>query len=272
MPTSRSRALRGLSVRAPRLTDVTEPAAAPAAPLRCGAGRWALVSDLLADAVASLAHETSGGPVRVLDCGGGTGAFAVPLARAGAEVTVLDISADALATLRRRADEAGVSGSVHAVAGDVESLEDFVPPGEVDLVLAHGILGAVDDPGRTVVAMAAAVRPGGLVSLLVANPVASVLARALGGEPSAALAELRALDSATDGLDPERVADACRTAGLVLEARHGIGVFSDLVPGAALDAPGARAAVAALDTEAAGRPPFAEIAGRVHLLARRPRS
>ena len=62
----------------------------------------------------------------------------------------------------------------------------------------------------------------------------------------------------------------CLAAGLTVSARHGVGVFSDLVPGAALDAPGARAAVAELDAEAAGRPPFADIAGRVHLLARRP--
>ena len=45
----------------------------------------------------------------LLDCGGGSGTFAVPLAAAGADVTVVDISADALATLQRRADEAGVA-------------------------------------------------------------------------------------------------------------------------------------------------------------------
>src|SRR3712207_7602612 len=50
-----------------------------------------------------------GTPLRVLDVGGGSGMFAVPLARLGHDVTVVDPSADALATLRRRADTAGRS-------------------------------------------------------------------------------------------------------------------------------------------------------------------
>ncbi|MCG5437905.1 class I SAM-dependent methyltransferase, partial [Micromonospora foliorum] len=45
----------------------------------------------------------------VLDVGGGTGGFAVPLARAGHRVTVVDASPDALAALTRRAAEAGVA-------------------------------------------------------------------------------------------------------------------------------------------------------------------
>ncbi len=53
----------------------------------------------------------------------------------------------------------------------------------------------------------------------------------------------------------------CRQAGLAIEARHGIGVFSDLVPGSALDAPGGRDALDRLDAEAADRAPFAHIAG-----------
>ena len=47
----------------------------------------------------------AGTPLRVLDVGGGSGMFAVPLARLGHDVTVVDPSADALATLRRRADD-----------------------------------------------------------------------------------------------------------------------------------------------------------------------
>jgi hypothetical protein len=117
--------------------------------------------------------------------------------------------------------------------------------------------------------MAAAVRPGGLLSVLVGNPLAAVLARALAGEPALALHELRELDGDTDRLGPDAVLALCAGAGLSVEARHGIGVFSDLVPGSALDAPGAREALAQLDAEAASRTPFADIAGRIHLLARR---
>jgi S-adenosylmethionine-dependent methyltransferase len=122
----------------------------------------------------------------------------------------------------------------------------------------------------TVATIAARVRPGGLVSVLVSNPAAAVIARALAGEPAAALAELTALDASTARVGPDAVQRLCQAAGLVVEARHGVAVFSDLVPGAALDQPGARDAVDRLDAEAAGRSPFAEIAARVHLLVRRP--
>jgi SAM-dependent methyltransferase len=232
------------------------------------AGRLGLISRLLAGALHTVTEP--GRPAQLLDCGGGSGTYAVPLASAGADVTVVDISADALATLTHRAAEAGVAGQVHPVQGDVETLAELVGGRSFDLVLAHGILEAVDSVAPAFAGIAAAVRAGGLMSVLVGNPAALVIARALAGEPALALAELAELDAAESRIGPTAIEALCTTAGLVVEARHGVGVFSDLVPGSALDAPGARDALERLDAEAAARSPFAEIAGRVHLLARRP--
>jgi len=206
----------------------------------------------------------------VLDCGGGSGTFAVPLAADGARVTVVDISADALATLSRRAAEAGVADRVVPVAGDVEALDALaavVPPASFDLVLAHAILGAVDDIDSAFAAIAGTVRPGGMLSVLVANPVAGVLGRALAGDLPGALRELDQLGRTPA---PARVHALCARHGLEVARVHGIGVFTELVPGAALDAPGARSALAELEAQCAIRSPFAEIAARVHVLARRP--
>lgn len=231
-------------------------------------GRSGFVTSVLTAALPGIALPDSS--ARVLDCGGGSGAMAVPLAVAGASVTVVDISADALATLHRRADEAGVADRVRSVQADLEQFGGVVPSASFDLVLAHGILDAVEQVGATFAACADAARPGGLLSVLVHNPAAAVLARALAGEPLAALAELRHLDGAVARIGPDVVRELCADAGFAIDAVHGVGVFSDLVPGAALDTAEARDAVRALDTEAAGRSPFAEIAGRVHVLARRP--
>ncbi|HLY34009.1 MAG TPA: methyltransferase domain-containing protein, partial [Jatrophihabitantaceae bacterium] len=204
---------------------------------------------------------------RVLDCGGGSGSFAVPLAQAGAQVTVVDISADALATLRRRADESGVADRVEPLQADVEGLADAVEQSSFDLVLAHGILEAVDHVAPAFGSIAATVRPSGLLSVLVGNPVAVVLARALGGDVRAALVELRALEAA---FGPRAVLALAQSAGLQVEQVHGVGVFTELIPGSALDAPGAAAALADLEDESSVRPPLSEIASRVHVLARRP--
>jgi S-adenosylmethionine-dependent methyltransferase len=233
-----------------------------------GPGRQGLIWQLLSASLTSV--TTDGQPPTVLDCGGGSGSFAVPLAQAGARVTVVDISVDALATLRRRADEAGVADRVNAVQADVEALGDAVGARTFDLVLAHGILGAVDQVPAAFEAIAATVRPGGLLSVLVANPVAGVIARALAGDLAAALAELRGLTTDFGHPGPDAVQALCRDRGLLVENTHGIGVFADIVPGRSLDLPGARAALDELEAASATRPPFSEIAGKVHLLARRP--
>ena len=245
---------------------------------RTGSSRVALVTALLAEQLDATRSPGDEQP-RVLDCGGGSGAYAVPLAVGGADVTVVDISADALATLRRRADEAGVSDTVHAVAGDIEALPELLGTRRFDAVLAHGILDTGDPLASvedTFAAMAALVRPGGLLSVLVANPIAVVVARALAGEPAAALVELRRLDDHADDhthvgrVDPDAVGRLGTQAGLSIVARHGIGVFSDLVPGSAGETAGGRDAVSALDAAAASRSPFAELAGRIHIVLRRP--
>jgi SAM-dependent methyltransferase len=233
---------------------------------RSRTGRHGLISRLLDDALASLSG--SGSPPSVLDCGGGSGTYSVPLAVGGGDVTVIDISADALATLSRRAAEAGVAEQVHPLQGDVEALGELLGGRQFDLVLAHGILEAVDDLEATFTGITAAARPGGLLSILVANPAAAVIARALAGEPALALADLRELD-AQPGVD--YIEQLCARAGLVVGSRHGVGTFSDLIPGAALDAPGARDAVDSLDAESAERAPFVDIAARVHLFVRKPR-
>jgi S-adenosylmethionine-dependent methyltransferase len=227
-----------------------------------------LVLQSLIDTLGQVAPR--GGAARVLDCGGGSGGVAVPLAQAGAQVTVVDASADALATLVRRAAEAGVAERVTAVQGDVEDLDADAPATTYDLVLAHGILEVVENRAAAFAGIAAAVRPGGRLSVLVGNPTAGVLTRAVAGDLAGALADLRTLDADFTRPGPDSVQVLCREHGLLLQAVHGIGLFRELVPGPSLDAPGAQAALDALEAESAPRRTFAAIAPRVHVLAYRP--
>jgi S-adenosylmethionine-dependent methyltransferase len=208
--------------------------------------------------------------VTVLDCGGGTGRIAVALAQLGAQVTVVDISVDALATLSRRAIEAGVADRVYAVQGDVEALGECLGDQLFDLALLHGVLDAVD-PAVTLSGLRAVLRPGGAASVLVTNPAAGIIAKVLGGELEAALEDLRG------GADfgASAITRLCEQAGFEVEQVRGVGVFSELIP---FGAPGGVTAAgnsvgeiaAELEARSSDVAPFRDIAGRLHVLARRP--
>jgi S-adenosylmethionine-dependent methyltransferase len=238
--------------------------------MRPDAVRLALDAEL-----AAVRRRRDGQPPRVLDVGGGSGVLAVPFAAEGCAVTVVEPNPNALATLSRRAADAGVSDRITAVQADSDALGQVVPPGSADLVLAHGLLEVVDDPKHTVAAMAEAVAPGGAVSVLVANRNAALLYRALAGRlaEAAALAEdpagrlpsetlLRRFD--TDGL-----LALLTDAGLSVELVQGHGVLRELVPGAALGQDtSAQDTLAALELKLARTPPLRDVAARLHAVAR----
>lgn len=218
--------------------------------------------------------------LRVLDVGGGSGVLAVPLAELGHSVTVVDTSADALATLERRARESGVRSGVTPVQGEVDDLGAAIEGQGYDLVLCHGLLEVVDDPQASLVTLAGVLRPGGRLSVLVANRAATVLARALGGHINDALRALRdpngrwsESDAIRRRFDSEGLRALLAAAGLRLDRLHGVGVVADLVPGGVLDGvPGATEALRELELIAAAQPPYSDVATQLHALAAVPDS
>ena len=116
------------------------------------------IPDPVGDALVELAERAPAAVV--IDVGGGSGTRAVPLARLGCTVLVVDSSIDALAILRRRAADAGVADRITAVQADAIALAIAVPPGQADLVLCHHLLETVDDPAAAVAGMAARVEAG----------------------------------------------------------------------------------------------------------------
>ena len=112
--------------------------------------RTAVVWEVLKDALDRRAKAAGREALDVLDTGGGTGNFAVPVARLGHRVTVVDPSPNALFALERRAAEAGVADRVQGVQGDAHGLFDVVERGGYDVVLCHGVLEYVDDPAEGV--------------------------------------------------------------------------------------------------------------------------
>ena len=220
----------------------------------------------------------TGTPLRVLDVGGGSGMFAVPLARLGHAVTVVDPSADALATLARRAATAGVGDRVEGVQGDGDLLGEVLSAltpddGGYDLVLCHFVLEVVDDPAVTLREIAGALRPGGQVSIATANRAGAVLARAVAGHPVEALALLEDRDPAPGRARPARrrfgpdeLLALAEGAGLRPGPWRGVSVVADLLEAASGADP---QAVRALEVALAERSPYRDVATGLHVLAAR---
>ena len=217
----------------------------------------------------------AGTPLRVLDVGGGSGGFAVPLARLGHDVTVVDPSADALATLERRARTAGVGDRVRGLQGDGDRLHELpLGTGGSDLALCHAVLEVVDDPATTLAGITRALRPGGGVSVLTVNRAGAVLARALGGHPKEALALLEDRDPAPGRTRPARRRFApaellalVEGAGLRAGEWRGVAVVADLLDAASGADPDA---VRRLELALATTSPHRDVAAGLHVLATRP--
>ncbi|EIV93192.1 class I SAM-dependent methyltransferase [Frankia sp. QA3] len=239
-----------------------------------------------------------GGPVVgarrpvVVDAGGGSGGFAVPIAAAGYPVIVVDPSPDALAALRRRVAERGLDGRITAMQGDLRDLTGLVGAGQADLLLCHSVLDVVDDPQSALAQAMGVLRPGGALSVVVAGLAAAVLARALAGHFDEALAVLvedaepvhrppaahpgsSAGRESSAGRVPRRFTTAeavalVRAAGAEVLDVHGVRIFADLVPGERLPDSVAMRRLLRLELAAAGREPFRALAAQLHVLARRP--
>jgi S-adenosylmethionine-dependent methyltransferase len=232
---------------------------------RRSSARTAVVWDALEQVLGA------GGGLEVLDIGGGTGGFAVRVAELGHRVTVVDPSPDALAALARRAGEVGVE--VAGVQGDLATLLDVAAPASADVVLCHGVLEVVEEPAAALATIHEVLRPGGTLSLLVAQRHAAVIARAMAGHFPQALALLEDHPSAAGRsghrFTHDEVAALLGASGFEVTSTHGVRVFADLVPGTLLDLePGATAALVELERAVAERPEYLPLAAQLHVIAR----
>jgi S-adenosylmethionine-dependent methyltransferase len=200
----------------------------------------------------------------------------VRVAALGHRVVVVDPSPDALAALDRRTVEAGLSERVRSVQGDATELSGLLAAGSVDVLLCHGVLEVVDDPEAALRAAFEVLRPGGRLSLLVAQWPATVLSRALAGQLAQALHVLSDADhrwSANDPLqrrfDRAGASDLAERAGFTVTAVEGTRTFSDVVPAASTESDDELALLRELESLASATDELIGLAGHLHLHATR---
>lgn len=232
---------------------------------------WARIRYRVVEDVLRRHCEPLGEALRVLDVGGGDGMDALPLAKAGHHVTIVDPSQAWLVEARRRADDEGVR--LETLLGGLDDL----PTGEWDLVLCHFVLryrpAAVGDVSE----LARRVRVGGKLSVMDVNSAGVVLRALLTGGPSAATAELhsdRAVVKtfATDArkLDVDEAEREAGIAGLRVVGRYGNRIANDLlVDNTDKHDPAFFDELLALELELCDREPFNRIGAAWHLILER---
>ncbi|MFH1538138.1 MAG: methyltransferase domain-containing protein [bacterium] len=104
---------------------------------------------------------------KVLDAGGGTGRFAVEIARRGFDVSLVDVSRRALSAARRHLKKAGID-NVEFFLAESEQL-GFFPAGTAAAALAIELICYSPRPEKILESLHRALEPGGLLLFSVEN-------------------------------------------------------------------------------------------------------
>jgi len=95
---------------------------------------------------------------KVLEIGCGIGTDSINFARAGAEVTVVDLSEESLELCKKRFEVFGLKAKFYG--GDAEHLSDLVPVEQYDLIYSFGVIHHTPHPERVLEQIKLFCKPG----------------------------------------------------------------------------------------------------------------
>jgi ubiquinone/menaquinone biosynthesis C-methylase UbiE len=103
----------------------------------------------------------------VLEVGCGIGTDTINFARAGAQVTAVELSSKSLRIAAQRADVMGVAERIRFVQANAEELTAALARESYDLVYSFGVIHHTPRPDRALAEMHALAAPGGTLKLMV---------------------------------------------------------------------------------------------------------
>jgi 2-polyprenyl-3-methyl-5-hydroxy-6-metoxy-1,4-benzoquinol methylase len=104
---------------------------------------------------------------RVLEVGCGIGTDSINFARAGAELTAVDLSGESLRIARQRASVFGVDDRIEFVQANAEELTSAVSGGQYDLIYSFGVIHHTPRPDRALAEMRSLAVSGGTLKVMV---------------------------------------------------------------------------------------------------------
>ncbi|WP_426560910.1 methyltransferase [Angustibacter sp. McL0619] len=232
-----------------------------------------------------LARHLPGLPARVLDVGAGQGTQSIRLARLGHTV----VAAEPDGGMRAAFDEAlaaeaeDVRARITLVDTAVEALSDQHQPKTFDVVLCHGVLMYLPEPGQALWTLSDLVAPGGMLSVLARNADGMALRPGLrrqwadvldlldeAAEPQPHYVNELGVRARADRL--EELASYVSGRRMHIEAWYGVRLLTDgvgvdeRVP----DDPDELAALLAAEERVCSTDPYRKVATLLHVIGRRP--
>jgi 2-polyprenyl-3-methyl-5-hydroxy-6-metoxy-1,4-benzoquinol methylase len=104
---------------------------------------------------------------RVLEVGCGIGTDSINFARAGAELTAVDLSGESLRVAEQRADAMGVADRIRFAQANAEELTSSIGYGPYDLVYSFGVIHHTPRPDRALSEIRSVLSPGGMLKLMI---------------------------------------------------------------------------------------------------------
>lgn len=157
---------------------------------------------------------------QVLDVGCGGGILSEALARAGAQVTALDLSTQALDIARAHAQDSGLQIDYREQSAEQCAEQQ---PSSFDLICCMEMLEHVPAPESVVAACAQLLRPGGSVVFSTLNRHPMALVQAIVGAEYLLNMVPRGTHDYTKFIRPSELARCCREVGLEVRSTRGLG-------------------------------------------------
>ena len=155
----------------------------------------------------------------VLDVGCGGGLLSEALARAGAQVTAIDLAPELVKVARLHTLESGVQVDYQVKAVEALAAER---PGSFDAITCMEMLEHVPDPASIIAACDTLLRPGGRLFLSTLNRTPAAFALAIVGAEYVARLLPRGTHRYADFIKPSELASWLREAGLQIEDVSGL--------------------------------------------------
>jgi S-adenosylmethionine-dependent methyltransferase len=119
--------------------------------------------------LSNLRKHLPGKCLRVLDAGGGNGYDALPLAREGHRIDLVDYSEAMLTAARIDAEREGLQETIRFHQAEIMELGRLFPQPVFDAVVCHNVLQFVGDVPNLLSVLSRALMPGGVLSLISPN-------------------------------------------------------------------------------------------------------